>query len=485
MRDKSIVIVGGGLSGLAAGIYARASGFHTTVIEHNLALGGVCTSWRRGKYVVDGCIQWLTGGPFDKLYGELGLPVRLELRPIDELLRYRHAKAGIDLSFRRDLDGVARDLIALAPSDAEEISRLMQSASTLTSIEPSIDAPELGDMQEALARVWDSRRAFGAFVHHRLPIETFLEKNIASPMLRKVLASLVPPGAPAIFLVFMLGYLGRGWLTRPIGGSGRFRDALADAYRELGGEVMLHSTVDEVLVDDGHARGVRLDDGTIVRSDVVISTASTPETILRLLGGRFGADDLRRRLREWKTFDPIAIVSFGIGARLEGVPAAMIVDDVEPFEVGGRANDRLHVRVHDDEKGARSVVQAILSTDYEWWATRGSGYIAAKEELADRVLVRLEEHLPRLGRSMEFSDVATPLTFFRNARSWRGAYEGFLPRADSFFGHVSKTLPGLGAFYMAGQWLEPGGGVPVALMSGRQAVQLVCNDLERPFVRPH
>ena len=35
---------------------------------------------------------------------------------------------------------------------------------------------------------------------------------------------------------------------------------------------------------------------------------------------------------------------------------------------------------------------------------------------------------------------------------------------------------------MAGQWVEPGGGVPLALMSGRQAVQLMCHDAGRPFV---
>ena len=70
------------------------------------------------------------------------------------------------------------------------------------------------------------------------------------------------------------------------------------------------------------------------------------------------------------------------------------------------------------------------------------------------------------------------------ARSWRGAYEGWLPTPDAFFGHVRKTLPGLGRFYMAGQWLEPGGGVPTAMLSGRQAVQLLCADYAQPFIFP-
>jgi phytoene dehydrogenase-like protein len=47
--------------------------------------------------------------------------------------------------------------------------------------------------------------------------------------------------------------------------------------------------------------------------------------------------------------------------------------------------------------------------------------------------------------------------------------------------HVQKRLPGLSGFYMAGQWVEPGGGVPPALMSGRQVIQLLCEDARRGF----
>ena len=80
------------------------------------------------------------------------------------------------------------------------------------------------------------------------------------------------------------------------------------------------------------------------------------------------------------------------------------------------------------------------------------------------------------------ADVATPLTFWRNARAWRGAYEGWMPSTDNFMQHVPKTLPGLDRLYMAGQWVEPGGGVPTALMSGRQLVQILCSEAGKPFV---
>ena len=46
---------------------------------------------------------------------------------------------------------------------------------------------------------------------------------------------------------------------------------------------------------------------------------------------------------------------------------------------------------------------------------------------------------------------------------------------------MSKALPGLSRFYMAGQWVEPGGGVPIAALSGRNVIQLVCRDEKRKF----
>ena len=92
MSDVKLVIIGGGLAGLSAGCYGRASGFDVTIVEHNLALGGVCTAWHRGPYLVDGCIHWLTGGPFLRLYEELGIVPAVPLRPLEAFTTFRDAR---------------------------------------------------------------------------------------------------------------------------------------------------------------------------------------------------------------------------------------------------------------------------------------------------------------------------------------------------------------------------------------------------------
>jgi phytoene dehydrogenase-like protein len=46
---------------------------------------------------------------------------------------------------------------------------------------------------------------------------------------------------------------------------------------------------------------------------------------------------------------------------------------------------------------------------------------------------------------------------------------------------IPKTLPGLKHFYMVGQWVEPGGGIPTAITSGRNLIQILCHKEKKPF----
>ena len=62
--NKKISIIGGGIAGLSAGCYARMNGFEAEIFESHSISGGVCTGWKRGGYMIDGCLDWLMGyGP--------------------------------------------------------------------------------------------------------------------------------------------------------------------------------------------------------------------------------------------------------------------------------------------------------------------------------------------------------------------------------------------------------------------------------------
>jgi phytoene desaturase len=59
--SKKVVIIGGGVAGLSAGIYAAMNGFDTEIIEMHTIAGGQCTAWERKKYRFDYCLHWLVG----------------------------------------------------------------------------------------------------------------------------------------------------------------------------------------------------------------------------------------------------------------------------------------------------------------------------------------------------------------------------------------------------------------------------------------
>ena len=70
MRErKTIIIIGAGVGGLSAGIYAEQNGFNAVILEKNPNIGGLCTGWTRKGFEIDGCIHWLTGtNPNNCLY---------------------------------------------------------------------------------------------------------------------------------------------------------------------------------------------------------------------------------------------------------------------------------------------------------------------------------------------------------------------------------------------------------------------------------
>jgi len=488
MSHPRLLIIGGGLAGLSAGSYARANGFDVTIVEHNLALGGVCTAWHRGSYLIDGCIHWLTGGPFAQFYEELGIVPPVELRTLEEFVTYRHACEGWEVSIRRDLQRTHAALRALAPEDDEELARLFEAADRMSAMKFDVERPpELTSARDRLRNAWGLRHDIRAFVHFRKPVGLWAETQLKSPHLRRLFRRLLPPEAPTLFLLFLLGSLAKGRLSRPIGGTARFRDTLIDRYYALGGQALLNTTVEEVIAADGWARGVRLTDGTIVDADVVISTASAPETVFRLLSGCFGAAEWRRRMERWPMFQPVVLASFGIAQAFADQPSTLLIDGITPLELGGYRNDYLYLRIYNEDPAfappGHTVIQAMLPTHYDWWATSGVQYQREKDLAGSRILACIDQYLPGARAHTDIIDLATPLTFWRNARSWRGAFEGWLPTPQSFR-HVPKQLPGLKAFYMAGQWVEPGGGVPLAIMSGRHVAEIICAAWGRPFATP-
>ena len=133
----------------------------------------------------------------------------------------------------------------------------------------------------------------------------------------------------------------------------------------------------------------------------------------------------------------------------------------------------------------KTVVQVEFETEWDYWndlqREDRARYDAEKEQIAAEVLKRLEAHYPGISSQVEVTDVATPYTTWRYTLNHKGAWGGWLPTPEVINTRMERTMPGLDNFYMAGQWVMPGGGVPPCLYSGRHVIQLLCHRDRKPF----
>ena len=98
--------------------------------------------------------------------------------------------------------------------------------------------------------------------------------------------------------------------------------------------------------------------------------------------------------------------------------------------------------------------------------------------------IALERRLPGISGQVEVVDVSTPMTVERYTGNWQGSQEGWLVTTDTIMmmgRGMDKTLPGLTNFYMAGQWVEPGGGVSAAALSGWRVIRMLCKKDRKKF----
>lgn len=497
MSNPTVLIIGAGLAGLSAGIHAQRNGFLAHILEQHSHPGGLAAWWRRGEYLVDGGIHFLMGhrpdSPLYPLYREVGALPGEGVVDMITYGRFIHEATGWMLDVTCDLDGLARDLKALSPDEARFADELVQGAKAMRG--PGLwsvgfgDPPELAKPLGSLKMLWDMRSVWRYFTGKYNRTVGEYVREVRDPTLRLFLQSLFTPEVPVWFVFMLLALLADGQLGLLQSGCKGFVLPMEQRFKELGGRISYRSAVQKILVKDGCAVGVQLADGTELRADAVISAADGRATFYEMLDGQFVDKAWDTRFRTWKTISPVLMVSFGVAREFAAEPSSQIWHLRTPFTIGPRTVEAMSVRIFNYGSAfappGKTVVQVMLDADWDYWAALHEDYppyLAEKERVAGEILARLEARYPGFRGLVEMTDVATPYTTWRYTRNWRGSIMGWLPTPSAMMAPLRRTLRRLRNFYMAGQWVMPGGGVPTCILSGRQAVQLLCKDSGRRFV---
>ena len=492
--EKSIVIIGGGLTGLATGCYGRMNSYKTTIFEMHKIAGGVATSWKRKGYTIDGAMNWLMGSKpgtsFHHFWEELGATKDWKIYDNDRqsIIENRDGK---EFAVYCDADRMEKYLLEIAPEDEARIKEFAGAIRSLNLVVPADKPAELCSFFDKVKMMKMAPYLLFMRKWSRVTTKQYAQR-FRNPFLREMFVSAFGEDFPLSMSMMTLAMQNQKSAGYVIGGALALVNSIEKRYRALGGEIDFGVKVEKIVVENNKAVGIKLANGTEYRADWVVSAADGRTTIFDMLDGKYIDDEIRNRYEHPNLFSPLVYVALGVNRKF---------DDVRPsingfkfplkkaLMVAGKEQTTLNLRLYNFDPtlapAGKNVAVVAFETNYDYWKERRQNpevYSAEKEKIADDVIAGLEERFPGITAQIEMRDIATPITWERYTGNWRGAYEGWMFDSKNLMSSVKKTLPGLDNFYMAGQWVNPGGGMPTAAMSGNHTIQMICKKDGKKFV---
>lgn len=488
-----IVITGAGPGGLTAGVLLAHRGCKVTILEKNDHVGG-----RNSALEFDG-FSFDLGPTFlhqkfclDEIFAETGSRTEdhldlVDLNPMTRLTwgdtslqtfsdrptmeaELERAFPGSVGGFRRYMDDHAKKFRVIYPC-------LQSPYQTLTSyLRPNLlrALPYVlttRSVHDVLGRYFDDERLKLAF--------TFQAKYLG----------MSPWHCPALFSI--LSYTEyRFGVYHVQGGLNRISHAMAALFEKLGGEIRLSTPVKHLVYQGRKAAGVELDDGSRIDADAVVVNADFGHAATKLFGERSVSEEsMRRRKFSCSTF----MIYLGIDGIYPDEPHHHILfaDDyhanVADIQSERRVSDDMSIYVRNSSITDPHVAPEGKSGLYILVPTinhrHGFDWDSIKEEYADKVLRRIEQHtgMKDLRKRIVAKRIVTPADWEANSVYLGATFNLAHTLGQMLYMRPHNEWEGAENCYLVGGGTHPGSGLPTIYESGRISANLVCDRFGIPY----
>lgn len=499
MSDYDVIVIGAGLGGLSTGALAAREGFKTLVLEQSDIIGGCCSTFEADGYKFDvGASIVEVIQPLERLFEMLGgkLGDYVDLIPCDPIYSFI-TDDGRRFSIPRDIEATTDLVRRIAPEDLEGWKRFCGAG--LSMIEEMMDVVMLAPMNtfgEAAAVVARNPRVLRfapTFLRtHQGVIRSFYSTPL---MLQSAAFQSYFAGAPPELGSGVFGYIALSehlGIYYPRGGMIAIPEGIARAGRGHGLETRTGLKVEKVIVENGAAVGVRLEDGSAITSRLVVSNLNARVTYLKLIGPEHLSRWALKAIGSYTDSMPCPMVYVGLDGKPDlDAHHTIVTGSLESMnEVW---NDRyLNGLIPETAMSlvcwpteadpalapeGRHILNFLCNAPApyapvgdNWDRLKGWYGEAAVRELETRVLPGVRDHI-------EHIEVSTPLDFERRLLHPGGGIYGlfsdvttlamFRPRSRS---RAVRNL------YLTGSSTHLGGGVPTTVASGVVTARYIIRD---------